>query len=180
MTKRPKKKQTPSVLPAPPLPARLKSYLAKLHLPHTAVGHKTVFTTYDLAQTLKARLDRIAKTLLVKSEGGHSLVVLPGHRALDFSKLKKALKAKKVSLASEQDMVRTLKIKPGALTPFGGFHKLPVVVDRSLTKAKEMVAGTGHFAVSVKVKVRDFLRREQPMVADVGKPSGQKLQVKAK
>jgi prolyl-tRNA editing enzyme YbaK/EbsC (Cys-tRNA(Pro) deacylase) len=177
-----KRKASPSTpkTPTPPLPARLKSYLGTLRFPHAAVGHKTVFTTYDLAQTLKAKLDRIAKTLLVKSDSGNLLVVLPGHRALDFGKLKKALKAKKVSLASEKDMVTKLKIKAGALTPFGGFHRLPVVLDRTLAKTKEMIAGTGHFGVSVKLTVRDFLKHEKPTVADIGKPSGQKLQVKAK
>lgn len=174
----PTKPRTPLALPAPKLPARLASYLAKIKLLHQPVGHKTVFTTYDLAQTLKTKLDAIAKTLLVKVDKGYTLVVLSGHRSLDFSKLKKFLKAKKVSLASEKDMVNLLKIKPGALTPFGRFHKIPLVLDRTLAKAKDMVAGSGHFAVSVKLKVKDYLKHEEPTVADVGKPSGQKLQVK--
>jgi prolyl-tRNA editing enzyme YbaK/EbsC (Cys-tRNA(Pro) deacylase) len=175
--KAPRKPTVP--LPAP-IPARLASYLQKLKWKYDSIGHKIVFTTYDLAQTLKTRLDSVSKTLLVKTENGHVLVVLPGHRSLDFSKLKKALKVKKVSLASEKEMVAKLKVKAGALTPFGGFHRVPVIVDRTLAKGKDMIAATGQFAVSARVRVRDFLKHEQPTVADVGKPSGQKLQVKVR
>lgn len=174
-----KKKSAPSLAP-PSLPRRLDGYFQKLGWKHESVGHKTVFTTYDLAQTLKTKLDRVAKTLLVKTENGHVLVVLPGHRSLDFSKLRKALKVKRVTLASERDMVEKLKVKAGTLTPFGAFHQLPTVVDRTLAKGKDMIASTGNFAVSVRIRVRDFLKHEQPTVADVGKPSGQKLQVKVR
>ncbi len=179
MTSTPKRIRTPKVAP-PPLPARLAAYLGKLKVKVQPLAHKTVFTTYDLAQTLKVRLDSVSKTLFVKTDTGHVLVVLPGHRSLDLAKLKKAIGAKTVQLAKEKDMVKFLKVKPGALTPFGGFHRVPVVLDRSLAKAKDVVAGTGHFAVSVKMKMKDFLKHEQPTVADVGKPSGQKLQVKVK
>lgn len=152
-----------------PIPARLTKHLESLKLKHDVVPHKTVFTVYDLAQTLKVKLNTIAKTLLVKTDAGLALVVVPAHRRLDFQAVKKALKVKQVTLASEKEMVKKMKIKPGAMTAFGTYHKLPMVVDKSLAKAEAMLFGAGSFTESLRVKVKPYLKTQEPTVASVAK-----------
>jgi prolyl-tRNA editing enzyme YbaK/EbsC (Cys-tRNA(Pro) deacylase) len=147
------------------IPARLQKYLDGAKKPFTAVEHKTVFTAYDLGQTLKRKLEEIAKTLLVKTDGGYSLVVVRASDRLNLVRLKKALGAKKLAIAKEGDMAKTLKVKPGALTPFAGLHHLPLVVDKKLTTGKKVLFGSGSFERSVEMKVKDFLALEHPTVA---------------
>src|SRR5690349_16863266 len=117
-----------------PIPAKVQTYLKKLKIKYDVVEHKTVFTVYDLAQTTKINMNAIVKTLLVKADKEYKLVMLPAHRRLNIDALKKLLGAKKVSIAKESDMAKEMKVKPGALTPFGGLHKLGVVVDKDLLK----------------------------------------------
>ncbi len=162
------------------IPAKVASYLKKNKTQSETVSHKKVFTAYDLAQTLKLKLNEIAKTLLVKVDKRFVLVVVPAHYKLDFGKLKKLLKAKSVSIAKEAEMVKQLKVKPGAITPFGGIHKVAVVLDRGLAKAGKALFGTGSFTESLRLKVTDFIKLEQPTTGSVGAPAGLKLQVKAK
>ena len=149
------------------LPRPLAQYLQKHKISHLAIPHRTVFTAYDLAQTLREKLDTIGKTLLVKANSDHILVVIPGHRRLDLGKLKKLLGAAKVVIAQEKEMVSKLKVKAGALTPFGGFHKLRVIIDTPLSKATSLVLGSGSFTDSIRMRARDFLRMESPTVGAV-------------
>src|SRR6185503_1698571 len=119
-----------------PIPAKVKNYLDKQKMKYDVVSHRTVYTVYDLAQTLKIKMNTIVKTLLVKADGEYHLVVLGAHRRLNIEALKKLLGAKKVTIAKESEMAKEMKVKPGALTPFGILHKLGVVVDKSLLKTQ--------------------------------------------
>jgi len=150
------------------IPTKVLSYLEKTNIPYDVVEHKTVFTAYDLANTLKRKLSEIAKTLVVKADSSYVLVVLPGHSKLDFTKLKKVLKAKKVSLPKEKVMQTVFKVKPGAITAFGGVHRIPVVVDAALAKTTTALFGVGSFNESVELKLKAYLHAEDPQVASIG------------
>lgn len=161
----------------------LEKYLRDTKVKYNVVPHKTVFTVYDLAQTLKLKMDQVVKSLLVKVDQKYLLVVMPAHYRLDFGKLKKALKAKKVDIAKEKDMQTKFNTKPGAMTPFGPVHKVEVVADKSLGKIKEALFSAGSFTDSVRLKTKDYLRAVEPTLADIGKKFPIKLQwqtVKAK
>lgn len=170
------------------LATKLTQHLKQSKLRFSVVPHKTVFTAYDLAQTLKVKLNGIAKTLLLKVHAPskvsddpkiakgtqHFLAVLPAHLRLDVNKVKALLGAKKVSIASEKDMGTALKVKPGALTAFGSLHKLRVVMDTSLLKTREALFGSGSFTESLKLKVKDFHKREQPITGDIAEKKKKK------
>jgi prolyl-tRNA editing enzyme YbaK/EbsC (Cys-tRNA(Pro) deacylase) len=164
---------------------KITAHLGKNKVEFTVVPHRKVFTAYDLAQTLGAKLEDIAKTLLIQAEipslekkGKHYfVVVLPASYNLDLPKLKKLLKAKKIDFSTEK-MMAALKIKPGALTPFGSTRKLGVVVDKSLLKTKHALMGAESFTESLRVKVKDFVRMENPIVGIFGKKNTLKLQKK--
>ncbi len=150
-----------------PIPAKVQNYLKKLKIKNEVVEHKTVFTVYDLAQTLKIKMNTIVKTLLIKADKEYKLVVLPAHRRLNIEAVKKLLGAKKVSIAKESDMAREMKVKPGALTPFGQLHKLGVVVDKGLLKMQKGLFGAGSFTESVRLKIKDYIKAEQPTVGNI-------------
>lgn len=161
----------------------LEKYLKETKVKYSVIPHKTVFTVYDLAQTLKLKMDQVVKSLLVKVDQKYMLVVMPAHYRLDFAKLKRLLKAKKVDIAKEKDMQTKFKVKPGAMTPFGPLHKVEVVADTSLGKLKEALFSAGSFTDSVRLKTKDYLKAVEPMLGDIGKKFPIKLQwqtVKAK
>lgn len=162
------------------IPKNVLNYLDRLGVAYERIEHRTVFTAYDLAQTLRRDLKEIAKTLLVKVDQGYAIVVLPASAKLDFAKLKKLLKAKKVSIAGEGDMQKKFKVKPGAMTPFGALHKVPVVVDRALMKTGSALFSAGSFTESLRLKVKDFIKGEQATVGPIGVSAGLKLQPAAK
>ena len=148
------------------IPKSLQQYFKKHGVAAEAVAHKTVYTAYDLAQTTGIELARIAKAILVKVEPHYGekkskyvIVVLPASHQLDFAKLKKILKVKKVSIPKEGVMAKLFRLRAGALTAFGPLHKsTPVVVDRALVKSKKILARSGSFTDSLLLGAKDFLK----------------------
>lgn len=151
-----------------PIPKTVAAYLKKANKKFEQISHKTVYTGYDLAQTLKRKLNEVGKALLVKADTAHVLVVLPASKRLDLGKLKKALKVKSISLVPEKAMTKLLATsKTAAITAFGGLHKFQTVVDRGLLKTKDVFLQAGNFTDSVRMKVGDFVKLEQAKLAQI-------------
>ncbi len=142
------------------IPKKLLNHLDKAKAKFDVLEHRTVYTAYDLAQTTKSKLQDIAKTVLIKADKKYYLVVVPSHYQLDFMKIKKLLKVKKVGMAKENEMKTKFKVKPGAITPFGTIHNVEVVIDNTLLKAKDIILGAGSFTESIRMKIKDFLKVE--------------------
>jgi len=145
---------------------------------YEALTHKTVYTAYDAAQTLRRELKEIAKSLLIAADKAYIIAVVPAHMRLDLGKLKGALKVKKVSIPNEKVMLKVFKVKPGTMTAFGGLHKIEVWVDKSLLKTKDIILAAGSFTDSVRMKAKDFIELEQAKLASFAKSGGYKLQIK--
>lgn len=151
------------------IPKKLLNYLEKNKIKVEPLSHRIVYTAYDLAQTLKADLREIVKTLVVRADKTYVLVALSAGQMLDISKLKKLLKAKKIEIAKENVMKTVFKIKPGTITPFGSLYKVPVYLEKSLTKMKNLIVGGGSYTDSLKIKLADFLKLEKPIIGVFGK-----------
>jgi len=156
------------------LPAKLVKYLEGAGVKHEILEHKTVYTALDVAATMKKKMNEIAKSLLVKADKDYFLVLLPADYNLDFKKLAVCLglytgkKVKAVKIPSEKIMTKALKVKAGAMSAFGGLHKLPVVMDKGLKKAKKVVFASGSFDHSVEMAVKDFAKLENAVLGSFG------------
>jgi len=163
-------------------PKSLINYLDKGGIKYQVVSHKKVYTAYDLAQTLGEKLDKIAKTVLVKLElpkvdkkGKYYVLVLPASYKVNLKKLKKELKARKASIVSEREL-KKLKVKPGAVTPFGAYHKIGTLVDKTLLKTKDALVSAGSHTDALRIKVKDLHTKEGAVIGNFGEKTKLKLQ----
>ena len=132
--------------------------------------HRTVYTAFDKAKTLKVPEKIVGKTLILKTDGKLAIVLIPANRNLDKGKIKKLLKAKKVELASERLIKNKLKarlpryakhcgqgVKVGAIPPFGlqpAHHptrKILTFIDKSLLKNPKIIVNGGNYNFSIKI-----------------------------
>jgi len=162
--------------------AKLKKFLDSNKIKYKVVEHKKVYTALNeavtLASTSRGRSGQhlnektVAKTVLVKADKGYALVVVPAAKHVDFNKVKKALASarggsafggKKVSMAKESDMAKVLKTKIGLVHPFGNLYKLPVLIDNSLLKQKEIITSAGSYTESIEIKPKDYEKLVQPI-----------------
>jgi Ala-tRNA(Pro) deacylase len=152
-----------------PVPKQIINHLDKRGAKYAIVTHRKVYTAYDAAQTMKKKLDEIVKNLLVKTDKGFVVVILPASKNINLKKLKKVMNArgkgiKKVEIPKEGVMVRLLKVKPGALSAFGSLHDLEVYMDKSFKKAQKAIFPTGSFTDSVEMAIKEFEKLEEPVV----------------
>ena len=155
-------------------PQKLAKYLEKAGVKHNILEHKTVYTAYDAAATMGKKLNEIAKALLVIADKDYYLVLLPADHNLDFKKLAQFIsksagqKIRVVKIPGEAVMEKLLKVKAGAMSAFGGLHKLPVVMEKNLAKMKKAVFTSGSFNHSVELAVKDFIKMENALLGNFG------------
>lgn len=137
--------------------------LDKAKIKYKTLEHKVVFTAHDVGATTKKKLSEIAKVVLVRADKDFVLIVLPAGKYVDFNGIKKALKAKKVSMASEKDITKYLKTKVGLLHPFGSEYNLQTLLDKGMSRAKKMVASAGSYTHSVELAIKDFEKLVKPI-----------------
>lgn len=156
------------------LPAKTMKYLAKAGIKHDLLEHKTVYTAIDAATTMRKKVDEIAKSLLVKADKDYYMIILPADQNLDMEKLKKVLSKtqqkdiKVVKIPAEKIARDVLKVKSEAISAFGSLYKLPVIVERKMSKLKKAVFSSDSFNHSVEMTVKDFISLEKAIVDSFG------------
>ena len=170
------------------IPKRVIAHLNNNKVKFEIVPHKTVYTAYDLAQTLGEELGNIAKTLLVKVElpkvskcgKRYYVVAVPASYRVDLKAVQKYLKAAKAVLADEKEMIK-LGMKAGAGTPFVSMYKdVGLIVDKSLEKATKGLVRAESLTESLRMKIKDLIKSEGALVAKVGSKAKMPKAPKAK
>jgi prolyl-tRNA editing enzyme YbaK/EbsC (Cys-tRNA(Pro) deacylase) len=145
------------------LETKVTKLLDEAKVKYKVLEHKVVYTAHDVGATTKKKLSEIAKVVLVRADKDFVLIVLPAGKYVDMAGIKKALKAKKVSMASEKDITKYLKTKVGLLHPFGSSYNLQTLMDKGMTRAKKMIASAGTYTDSVEVAIKDFEKLVKPI-----------------
>jgi len=160
------------------IPKKVINFLEKGKVKYEAIGHRTVYTAFDKAKTLKRgplaggwRVGRspekmVGKTLILKMDGKLTVVLIPANKNLDLQKFKKLAKAlpaaclpdrqgrqvKKIDFASERLIKNKFKgVKVGAIPPFGNLWGLRTFIDNFLMREKEIILNSGDYNFSIKI-----------------------------
>lgn len=142
---------------------RVTKLLDEAKIKYKILEHKVVYTAHDVGATTKKKLSEIAKVVLVRADHNWALIVVPAGKYIDLKGVKKALKAKKVHIASEKDITKYLKTKVGLLHPFGSEYNMQTLLDKGMSKAKKMIASAGTYTDSIELAIKDFEKLVKPI-----------------
>ncbi len=113
----------------------------------------------------------LLKTIVVRrSEGEYVFVLVPGDRAIDWSKLRAHLGERRLSLPDADEAFAATGYERGTITPFGSTSPWPVVADAAVRLHDVVSLGGGDHGVSVKLHVTALLDGLDASVVDVTKP----------
>jgi len=146
---------------------KLKEFLDNNHVKYVSIIHSRAYTAAEVAQSAHIPGKEMAKTVMVKVDGKMAMAVLPAFQQVDFERLKGALGAKTVELASErefQDLFPECEV--GAMPPFGNLYGMDVCVSRQLTADKEIAFNAGSNTELIKLAYQDFERLVKPKAVD--------------
>lgn len=150
------------------LPKKVAKFLTDSAIKCEAVGHRTVYTAFDKAATLRLKPAAIVKVLMLKADGDLVMALVGGDRNLDAAKLQKLIKAKKLDFAKEKAIGETFKgIDPGAIPPFEGLWGIRVFCDKKLLEQAKLVLSAGSYETSLKIAPGAFKKANPQMVAGI-------------
>ena len=127
--------------------------------------HEPVYTARQLARVEKIKPQHVAKSVVIQADGDYYICVLPADRLIDFHLLRKCLRAKKVELASESDMIKLFgDCEVGAEPPLGAHYNLSVLMDESTAGDKQIVFFAGSHSQSVWMDMEEYQRLVKPRI----------------
>jgi Ala-tRNA(Pro) deacylase len=125
--------------------------------------HQPVYTSEQAAKVRGSSLKAGAKALIFLADNKPIMIVVPGNKKVNVRKFKDAYKIKNLAMATPDEVEKiTEGVKIGAVHPFGNLHNLPVYVDQSLGRNKEIVFNAGVHDRSIKMEYRDYYRLVKP------------------
>jgi len=168
---------------------KIIKFLEEAKIKYELIEHRTVYTAYDKASTLKVPQKTVGKTLLIKCDNQAVIVLIPANKNLAQLKFKKAINnwrkkqkeksVKKIGFISEQWMKKNLKgIKVGAVPPFGNLWKMPTFAARELFNNPKIIVNSGEYNLSIKISPSSFKKLVSDLI--IGNFSESKKIKKAK
>ncbi len=132
--------------------------------------HEPTRTSEDAARIRGVDLRTGAKALVLRGSKTkkHALFVIPADLKLDSKKVKSVF-GEEVSFASDPEAVTGCV--PGSVPPFGSVIGLKTFVDPRLAENEHINFNAGSLTDSVRMRYEDYLRLEQPVVAEITKPT---------
>lgn len=153
--------------------AQLKALLDGAKVKYTAMKHPVVYTAQEIAAAQHVPGRQLAKCVLVNTDRGPVLAVLPAAQLIDLKQLKALLKAKTLAIGKEADIKQQFPdVEVGAMSPFGNLYQVPVVMDRALGESEEVVFNAGSHTDTIKMRYQDMVGLITPKLGSFGQPFG--------
>ncbi|WP_024795519.1 Cys-tRNA(Pro) deacylase [Tomitella biformata] len=111
----------------------------------------------QLADELGVAPAQIFKTLLVKTENGLAVAVLPVPSSLSLKAAAKALGARKAVMAEPADAERSTGYVVGGISPLGQRKRLPTVVDASALGWDRVLCSGGRRGLDLELAPADLI-----------------------
>lgn len=150
--------------------ARVQQLLDAAGVDYTQIHHRRDYRAAQTALDTFTPPEEFAKTVFVWIDGTPAMAVLPASKHLSIAKLRKALGAKQVRVASEVD-VKSLcsDCEPGAAPPFGVLYDLPVFASRAFEADEEITFNGGTHDQAIRMRFADWKELAKPQFMRLAK-----------
>lgn len=141
-------------------------FLEQRQVPFEVIRHQESSNARRLARTLNVPDDQVAKTVLLKADGGYTWIVavLPASKHVEMDRLSKALGYCRLELAEEGEISQHCpETEKGVLPPFGVEYCMKTVVDESLADKPCIYFEGDTHSEAIRMSFADFCRIEQPL-----------------
>jgi Ala-tRNA(Pro) deacylase len=146
---------------------KLKEFLDSQNVKYVAITHSTAYTMQEIASLVHIKGREMAKTVVVKLDGGLAMAVLPASHQVDLERLKTMAGAKTVGLATEIEFRDQFPgCQTGAMPPLGNLFGIAVYADESLKKDKEITFNAGTHNELIRLAYEDFERLAKPAIGN--------------
>lgn len=145
----------------------LAQQLQKCGVRFETILHEPAFDAQRLAHAVHVSGENIAKTVLLRVDKGYAIAVLQATHQIDLEKVRRAVAAHHVALATEVEFFNLFPgCEMGAPPPFGSLYDMRTFVDRSLAEDEEIIFKGATNDEAIRMKFHDYADFEEPLLAD--------------
>lgn len=146
----------------------IAQYLEDRHCQFERVPHSPTYSAQRLAHELHVPGREVAKSVLLRANGGYGFVVavLPANKQVDLAKASELLGGSKIQLATEMEIsAHCPDCDFGVLPPFGSQYGMTTIVDSSLAEDEEIVFEANTYDEAIRMRFDEYRKLENPLVA---------------
>lgn len=141
----------------------LDEFLNSRQVPFEKMSHRPAYTANRVAQTLHVPGREMAKSVLLRTDRGYVLAVLPATHRVDLEEIRSELGEDHIAMATEDDMCQVFPdCERGAMPPFGSMYHVPTIVDDTLAADDEIVFEGQNHEEAIRMSYRDYEAVEHP------------------
>jgi Ala-tRNA(Pro) deacylase len=142
---------------------KLDELLTSRRISFERLHHRPAYTSQRMAQLLHVSGKEVAKTVLLRTDEGYVMTVLPANQQVDLEEVRQCLGVEWVEMASESEMDRVFPdCERGAMPPFGSLYHLQTLVDESLAEDDQIVFEAQNHEEAIRMAYRDYEALEHP------------------
>lgn len=146
-------------------------YLKQRNVPFHHIHHSATMDASRLAQELGVPGKQVAKTVLLRSDDGYVIAVVPSTRHVDCDAMRALLGARRIQLATESEAGELFPdVEYGVVPPFGSQYGVRTVLDVHLAACESIVFKGATHEEAVRMQFRDYELLEGPLTAMISKP----------
>jgi len=139
-----------------PISPTIKGYLRKKGVDFDVVQHPRTFTSMQTAAAAHVPGDRLAKTVVLHSDDGYALAVVPSTHRVELNEVHATLHSG-YDLASEDEATELfVDCDCGAWPPIGQAYGVSTVVESTLVDEPEVFFEAGDHVDLIRVSGRQF------------------------
>jgi Ala-tRNA(Pro) deacylase len=143
---------------------KLDELLNQVKVPFQRLQHATIYGANRIAQKLHVPGREMAKTVLLRTQEGYVLTVLPANRHVELDKVRQCLGEDWVEMASEAEMTRVFPdMDVGVMPPFGSLYHVRTLVDEALAEDEEIVFEGHSHEEAIRMAYKDYENLEHPL-----------------
>ncbi|MDX1620878.1 MAG: YbaK/EbsC family protein [Nitriliruptorales bacterium] len=133
--------------------------------------HERVTTAHEEAAVLDVSPLEVLKVIVLDTEDGHALAVIPSYRRLDLHLVRRLLGDARAKLASEEEIAKDLpEFELGAVPPLPSLLHLPMLIDPEVFRHTKVTFAAGLQRESVRMDPHDLLTGATITVAPIVGP----------
>lgn len=128
-------------------------------IPYTFFSHPGQLNSLEQAARERGQYpDQVIRSILFRlSENNFVMVLVAGPNQLSWTKMRDYLKQSRMTMASEEEVLRMTGFPLGAVSPFGLMKQIRVIVDESVFEQPEISIGSGVRNTTIIMKKEDLI-----------------------
>jgi Cys-tRNA(Pro)/Cys-tRNA(Cys) deacylase len=134
--------------------------LESLGIPHQVFRHSgSVRSLEQAARERRQQPEQVVRSILFRlGEDEFAMALVAGPRQISWKRLRQHMGQSRLTMATEEEVLRVTGYRIGAVSPFGTARRLKILVDPGVLRQDIVSLGSGVRGVAIIMKVEDLIR----------------------